>query len=420
MADPLVRHNLVFFAGSLVAGAFGYVYQFVAGRLLGPGEYAVVAAIFSVLYVTTVPTLVITVVTARYAAMYSASADLGRLRYLFRHLSLIVGGGSIVVTLAYLGIAKPVAGFLSVPLLPVLSIAPALPFLLLNPVNRGILQGDHRFASLSLVLLVDSVGRAVLCLVLIRLGAGAVGALIAVTAGTILSYAASLWPLRRLVRRGERRPLDLQRVAAYSMPAGVAIGGIALLTNVDVLLVKHFFGQSAGGQEQAGLYASVATLGRIVYFGTFSITSVMFARVAAQAAGGQSPLRTLNVSAAAMLALASAFVLMIAAFPRVAIGPFGPRFAGAIPYLPAFAAAMGVLALANLMTNYLLAIHDRRFIPVLLGGIGVEIAAITRFHESLWQVILSVSGSLLAVLACLLAIVYLGTRSLASVSAAAE
>ncbi len=376
--------NAVFFAGSILAGFFTYAFQFISGRLLGPSAYSVVAAVFSVIYLLTVPNLVVTTVAARYAASLTASGDVAGLRSLFRRMSLALGACGLIAGVVY-GLATPViATLLHIPLLALLLLAPAIPVFLLVQTGRGILQGQNRFIALSAVLLADAIGRAFLCLVLVKAGFGALGALAAVTIATTFGYGVALLALRHLLT-GTAAHFSMTDPLKFSLPATVAVMGIVLLSNLDILFVKHFF--AGPRQGDAGIYASVATLGKIVYYATFSISTVMFPRIVAHRARGDASRTTLAVSALGVLLVAGGAIGIMGLFPGLALLPFGNSYAPAAAYLPVFAGAMGLLSFANLLTSYLLAVSDHRFIGVLALAVIAEVVLISLNHESLWDVI---------------------------------
>jgi O-antigen/teichoic acid export membrane protein len=401
----LVRHNAIYFVGSLLVLAFAASYQFLSGRLLGPREYASVASVFSVFSLLLVPGLIVSMVASRYTASLIAGARLGELRLFIRKLSIFLGITSAIAAAVFLVASPLIAEFLRLPTGTVASLTPAILLILVISLNRGILQGEQRFVSLSLVQLLDALTRAALAATLIILGLGANGAIFAISIGLLVSYGASLWPLRPLVFGGTAPGVEAGHVARFAVPAAAAVAGTTLLVNIDVLLVKHFL-----NPDQAGVYASVATLGRLVFMVTASITAVMFPRVAALEHLGHQSRRTLQISALAMVGTATAAVLVLALAPSLALLPFGPAFTSAGPYLPLYGVGMGAMALSNLIVSYFLALRDNRFVPVMVIGVIGEVGLISIFHASLWQVVVIVMVVGIAMVLGLALLYLFGTR----------
>ena len=387
-SNRLLRQNLTFLSGSLVAGFFSYAFQFLAGRLLGPKGYGVVASSFAFYNILAISLLVVLTVTMRHAAALHGAGNVAGLRYLFQRLTVLMLVSGAVVAVIYLVALPVLSAFLRVPVPVLLCLAPAVALTLVVGVNRGILQGEGRFGWLSAVLTSESAGRAALAAVLVLVGFGPGGALAGVSLAMGLAYLLGLVPLRHLLGAGAVERVPMRDVMTFAFPTVAAVGGITFLYNADIVLVSHFM------SDRAGVYASVATLGRIVYFATFSITGVMFPNVSAQVARGESAVRTLKLSALAMASIAGVIVLGFALLPNLALLPFGPGFKAAAPYLPVFGLAMGLLSIANLLVNYLLALGNRSFGYVLAAAAVLEVGLISTFHQSIWQVMWIVLGVL--------------------------
>lgn len=162
-------------------------------------------------------------------------------------------------------------------------------------------------------------------------------------------------------------------------------------------MVSHFM------SDRAGVYASVATLGRIVYFATFSITGVMFPNVSAQFARGESTVHTLRFSALAMTGIAAAIVAGFVDLPKPGLAAV--RFRLQSRYPPVFGLSMGLLSISNLLVNHLLALGNRSFAIVLIAAGALEVALISSFRGAIWQVVWSVLA-VLALTAAGLAAIY--------------
>jgi len=382
--SQLLRQNAAYFVGNVLALLLGYIYHFAAGRLLGPEGYAPVAAAFSLYFLLLVPGQMILTVAMHYAATFMVSGDGGQLRSVFRYLMKVTGMGSLLGLGIFLSVSPIIAAFLHIGVLTLLALSPTVLLIPLASVNRGVLQGEQRFVALSILLLADAAVRVVFAVAATLSGFGASGAVLGLGAGLGVGYALSFWPLRHLFT-GRTGDFDKPHVLRFARSTTAAILGISFLFTADILLVKHFL-----DSQQAGIYASVSALGKLVIMATASITGVMFSRVTSLEARGLPGDRTLKASAGMVALVTIATVLIFGIAPGLVLLPFGPAFAAAAPYLPVFAVASGLFSLASLLCNYLLAVHDQRFVPVLgAAGIG-EVTAIWNFHANLWQVITAV------------------------------
>jgi O-antigen/teichoic acid export membrane protein len=386
-ADPtgslpgLLRGSAVYFFGSLLALALGYVYHFAAGRLLGPRDYAPVAAVSSLFFVLLVPGQLVLTATMKWTAALLATGSAGRLHALIVHVRRLAVLATLLGTLLFLVSSPIIATFLAIPVATVIALTPAVALVLVTSMNRGVIQGEQRFLTLSALLVLDAAVRVACALILISAGLGTGGAVVALGLGMVVSYGVSVIKMPRL-ESAAMAPVDSRYLFQFATPVMASVLGMTALYTADVLLVKHFF-----DAETAGIYGSVSTLGKMVLMATISITGAMFPHFTSLRTRGQSGLQTLAFSSGAIAVFTAGFVLVFAAAPRLVLLPFGSQFEPAAPYLPAFGLAMGIFSLLNLLVNYLLAVDDRRFVIVLAAAALGEITGIWVFHARLWQVI---------------------------------
>src|SRR5260221_1363436 len=104
-------------AATTIANVFGYGYQVVMARLLDPGDYAILTALFGVLILESLSAQVIQSATARLAAQYRALDDEPALhvfvRRWARRIGFLAGPPSLAIVLAapYIGpaLSLPIA-----------------------------------------------------------------------------------------------------------------------------------------------------------------------------------------------------------------------------------------------------------------------------------------------------------------------
>ena len=87
--------------------------------------------------------------------------------------------------------------------------------------------------------------------------------------------------------------------------------GQVIISNIDILMVKHFF-----PPDLAGLYAAIALVGRLLYFGAWSVVSAMFPVSAGTNEERQTP-ALLALPLLMVTAMSQLFVLLLAAFPQL-------------------------------------------------------------------------------------------------------
>lgn len=379
----IVRNNALLFIANITAGFFNYVFHFALGRLLGPAAYSVLASAVSAVYLFTLPSLIIQLVSARFTSVAAARGDHPALRPLIRLLTLASLGLGGAIGLAIWFLKGVVARFLQLPDSRIVVVLAATTLLgMLISTNRGVLQGLLRFGTLSLNLIIDTGTRLLVSVGLALAGLGTVGAAFGLLAGPLVAYVQSIPSILRLPRGTPGQPVDAADVARYAAPTVAAVVGVTYLFNVDVVLARHYL-----GAHQAGIYAAGAVLARAVYFIGVTIAAVMFPEVAARHARDEAHFHVVDLS---LLFLAAVGIVLVAAYvlvPAVVLLPYGNQFAAVRPYLGTFAAALMLLALSYLLVTYFLSVNSTRFIAPLLGAGLLETALMAAFHRDLTQLL---------------------------------
>ncbi|HEX6488094.1 MAG TPA: lipopolysaccharide biosynthesis protein [Candidatus Dormibacteraeota bacterium] len=396
-ASRLVRQNLVLFVGGMLAGVGGFVYHLIAARLLGPALYGEVASLVSAYLVGNGATFVITLVLARYAATLEARGSSSALHHLMVRTSKLLVFPSLVA-LALLGVLAPLgASFLHLnSWVPVLWMLLAMVMIWQVGVPRGMLQGMQRFGALSVNQSVEMVFRVGLLAILLVAGFGVVGSMVAVVVGAAVGYSSGMYTLRDILRvPGER--VRLRTMATFALTAAVGTFGILFLYNNDVILAKHYL-----SAHDAGIYGGLNKIETIIYFGTLSVSQVLYPRVVEAIAKDAHPGRLLMLSAGVVLAMGAVAVLVFAAAPRLIVGIlYGERFLDAARFMVPIGLIGLALSLNNLLVYFFMAAHDRVFMPILLAGVALEGVLIFLFHHSLAQVVSDVLSALVLLLGAL-------------------
>ena len=394
--SKLVRQNLVLFLGGFSAGFGGFVYHAIATRALGPRLYGEVAALFALFTVGTTANLILVVVLARYAADLTAAGRLGAIRH-------IVGRTSRLLVVPTAGFCL-LAAALSVPLAdfehfqspaPVIWLGLAIAIYCFTAIPRGVLQGMQRFPGLSANLSLEIVVRTSALALALVAGLAVTGSMVAIVAGVTFAYLLGLVMLRDLYRY-ETDVVRMRTMASFGLTAAAGTLGIMLLYSLDVVLSAHYL-----DKQSAGIYGSLNKIEVIIYYGTLSVSQVLFPRVVEAVATRRHPGRLLLLSGGlmAMLGLGAIVVFGITR-GMVASLLFGSQFSAAQPYVLAVSCIGLGLSLDNLLVQFLMAVHDRLFIPILATACLALPTLIILNHGGLtpivFDVMVTIFGLLLA------------------------
>ncbi len=354
-----------------------YLYNLIMGRWLGPAAFADVSLLVTLFLVVTLVTGTLQTVAARFAAMFQARNDLDsqsglrrwgvRLAWLFG-----IGAASVMVV----GAPFWQSFFHTQSPWPFVILGVGVPIYFAQGVDRGVLQGQLRFVWLSLTYQAEMWVRLAAGILLVSIGFGVNGAIAALTISFVATWLVAL-QVRRTCPAGIVYNADQRRAAVvYAGPVAVALLSQIAINNSDVLLVKHYY-----APEEAGLYAALALIGRIVFFATWSVVTVLLPSVAQRNEQGL-PHRHLLWMSLGLVGLASVVVVTGAYFAGewVVNLLFGPEYLAVAPLLWLYALATTLFALANVFITYQLSLGLRVGSWLALGAGIIQITAIILFH----------------------------------------
>lgn len=395
--SKLVRQNFILFLGGFTAGVGGFVYHAIAGRELGPRRYGEVAALFALYLVGTTANLILVLVLARYAADLKAAGRTGAIRHLVSRTSRLLATPAIAVVLVTAALSAPIAAFehFDSPV-PVIWLGLAIAMFCYTAIPRGILQGTQRFPALSANLSLEVVARTTMLVVLLSVGLGVTGSMIAVLAGGTFAYLLGSYAVRDLFTV-EREVVRMRTMVSFALTAAAGTLGILLLYSLDVVLAAHYL-----DKQNAGIYGSLNKIEVIIYYGTLSVSQVLFPRVVEAIATRRHPGRLLLLSSGLISALGiGAIVIFWITGGLIASLLFGSGFSAAHPYVLAVSFIGLGLSLDNLLVQFLMAVHDRAFIPILAAACVLLVGLIGLHHGGLTAIIADVMVTIYALLVTL-------------------
>ncbi|MFH1149563.1 MAG: hypothetical protein V1748_03720 [Actinomycetota bacterium] len=408
----------IMMVASTLAAALNYIFSIVmTGILGGKGEFSSFNSLNSLFLIVVMGAASVQTVVTKYVAEFDALGQEQNIRHLSRSFSrwlLIIGGVVVVVSFA---VAWPLAGALNLSspvFIIILGTSIAAAFYITFP--YGLLQGQQRFIGLGAAAMATALLRIVCGVVLVAIGLGVYGALGAGTVSAVLVALVVVYYYRDMFR-GKTEPVgDFHPSSALwsLVPVAAAIFLVILMTQIDVVLVRAFWGLKS--PVTADRYSYAALAGKAALFFPEGISIVMFPRVSELRAKGRPTRRVLVWSMAAALVLVGAVVGFYALFPGFTAdfftaGKHGRELA-AIPsilginFVVLFGAVMAIFALVKLLAFYHLAMNRRLFIVFLAAGAVAEVVGIALFHDTLGQilVVMLVVGAALLVINLALAV----------------
>lgn len=385
----LFSNTVIIFVGSTTASVFSYLFNMLMGRMLGPAQYGEMAAILSLLTIVAVGGGVIMTTTMFYSGEMYGLKNFAGIKKLARIFSKFVFMMSILFFLIGTILARPIANFFSIEhVVPVIIAFTSFIFGFAILVNKGILQGTQRFVAFSLIGILEMVLRVSLAVIFVKIGLALSGAIAAAVIATALAYLATYWPLSKLWHNIKAEDttdfhFDRREVTAYTTPVLITTLLLAIILNLDVILVKHYF-----PTDQAGLYAAVSTVGKIILYLTAPIISVMFPMILEKKSRGQKHFKMLLFSLGLTVIGAVLILAVYSAVPDTVIKIlYGSSFTKLSYLLPQLGIFILFYTLINLLANYYLAVKNFVFLVFMLTGLILILTWTAIDHTSITRMI---------------------------------
>lgn len=402
--STFLRHNLIFFIGSVGVGVLNYLYYPILGRLMEPAAFGEVQALVSLFLQFTIFLNVLSMVTVNVVTNYSNRGKLNQVVYELEKIASWLAVGILLLSVIFGNFLKELLQFESVAPFGALALALAVSVPL--TFRSAYIRGERKFGAASTAMAVGAAAKIVCSVALVAFGLGTVGAILGIVAAQIIALIyATVWAARVGFRKPEyakylRKP-KMQAILPELRYAAAVLGGslaITLLMSIDILIVKHYF-----DARTAGLYAGVATVARIIFFFTASISQVLMPSVKLSNTAAQN--RALLLKSLVMLVGVGGSVLLVCvAFPQfITRTLMGNEYTEFVDLLPLLALTMFIISLLNLLLSYLLAMRRKMVAFIGIMGFVVTFAALIVHHDSLRAVVGTVlMGSVITM--CLLVI----------------
>lgn len=384
LAHELLKGSVLVFAGSMIGNFFAYLFHIIAGRMLKPEDYAVIASLISSLYIIGFPTAMFNTAIVRKMAALAAKSEYKKIRYilnfLFRKLSIF----SVLIAIFFFLAKKPIAEFLKIDdsrLIFIIGLTYALS--LVAMVNIATIQGLLKFLSYSVIQSISSILKVLITFLVLKLGFGVFG----VTAGLLVTSAMvfliSLKPLAFIFKYKEEKQV-FSAQAYYSLIwIGIPLIGMGLMINTDVVLVKHFF-----PSFDAGIYAALSTIGRVVLFATSAIVIVLLPLSTKKRESGSSSLKIFKMSQILSFFMSASILFLYLAYPKFIINLFyGKQYYAVAPYLGLIGTYFLIYNAVNLFVNFYISLKKQTVLILPVICAVIQIALITLFHNSFYQIL---------------------------------
>ncbi len=258
--------SAIMLLSSVFVGVMNLIYNFAVAHQLGADKFGHASVVYTVLMLLSSVTLSFQLICSKFVARSDSQAERIAIYKLLHRRSWIIG---LSVGLLLFMSSSAIAHYLNLPS-PLLVRVLALGTVFYIPLGtrRGFMQGTYDFVPLAVNFVLEVVIKLIGAVVLISAGYGVDGVVGAISASVIVAYFVALPRKHHSV---EVKQATLRAGMEEGVQAVIFFIGQVIINNLDIVLVKHFFDAT-----QAGVYAAIALIGRVVYMLSWSVVSSMF------------------------------------------------------------------------------------------------------------------------------------------------
>lgn len=378
----IVSGSMTLLFGSGLTTVVNLLYNIVIARYLGPKSFGHATVVYTLLTLLSAVTLSYQIVCSKVVAQHDTPEKKGAAYRIFHRSAW---GCGLAVAFVLVLFQKDIASYLNLPdsvLVALLAIGAA--FYVPLGSRRGYIQGTYGFRRFAMNLVLEGITRLAGSYLLVLLGFGVRGVIAANAAAVAVAYLAipPKFPVSAV------SPLKLWTAVLEISQALFFFSGQVLINNCDIVLVKHLF-----SAEEAGLYAAIAMVGRVIFSFCSAVVNTTFPLVAGTKAEERNNLKVIATSLLLVFTIGSVLALGLRFTPPwVWTSLFGSGFKIVgkydLSYLQALYAFKTVIySLSVVIITYEMAYKIANTNLIQLVFSGAVIAGILRFHSSLHQVI---------------------------------
>lgn len=377
-----ISQEQLFMLSVLAVNGGNYLYNLILGRVLGPAQFADAAVLITFLLVLSFVAMTFQLVTAKFSVIFENDTFKNFVSKIYKNATLVgIGFGALIIVFAKQ--LQVVFNTSSSGMFTLFGIGVPLYFIM--SVNRGVFQGKKEFKYLSITYQAEMLSRLIITLGLIFLFN--IQSSIVIALGILISFGFGLMPLK-LKNLNFKKTIAIKASQAKQVKSFFIITAFyeftqIIINNSDILLVKHYF-----DAYDAGLYASLALIGRIVYFVAWMFVMLLLPTVVQLKKEGKTTAPILFKYVGYIATVATTIIFACALFPETAITLlFGKSYIAMAPLLWKYALATGLFAISNIFAYYYLSLD--KFIPVVISGVFgmLQMGLVVFFHNSLEQVV---------------------------------
>lgn len=411
LKHELIINSLYMFIGAMIGNVFNFLFNLFMSRNLAVEDYGSLTSMSALIMLATIPAGAVIPAVVSFAGAHFAKGEDDLVSVFFFRIIKPFIFISIVFFVIFIIFSKEIGNFFNIDetFLIVLS-GITIAIIYLGAINGGILQAKLSFKFIAFSNLLAVFIKLTVGVTLVLLGFNLLGAVWAFALSFIVSFVIGFIPLRFIFTKVSRsiNHISLKSIISYGLPSSLATLGLTSLVSADLLLIKHFYAPS-----EAGIYAGLSLVGRVIFFLSAPIGSVMFPLIVRKHSKDERYSSIFFLAIALVLIPSICLSFFYFLYPEIIIKFFLKRdvYLSVSGLLGLFGVFTAIYSLLYLLTYYFLSIKRTKiFLPIIIGSFA-QAFLIFVYHKSFAQVI-TISITIISILLVSLLMYYFYLRKI--------
>lgn len=386
ISHELIKGSSVLFIGSMVMNVLAFIFNLFLTRSLSYAAYGEFASLTALFTLATIPAQSFIPVVVQFSSQYLSKKEYAQAGGLYVKLMRFVVIVAFFIFAAFVVLAFPIKTFLHIPdIFLIFIVGLIVSFVYIATVNSGYLQSLLKFGFTSITYIIGGILKLVIGVFLVTIGWQVGGVLWALFFAFTIPFLLTFIPLKHLLHTKQKKAdIKWKEIGVYAIPAIVAVFSLSAFTSNDLLLVKHFF-----SAHDAGLYAGLALIGRVIFYFTAPIPSVMFPLIIKRYSNGEKFQNLFYMALLLVLVPSIGLTLFYFIFPQITIRILlgGRDYESVASYIGWYGLYLTIFSVLNVLVNFFLSLKRTEVAWVIAIGAIAQAGFIFVFHQNFFTVI---------------------------------
>ena len=345
----LLKASSIVILGSGAVHIANYLFTIVIAKYSSPTNLAEITSLISLITLIGFPTSVITLYTAKLYANNQSTPNTNNI------IKQILQASLLLTTILLLT-SRGAGNLLTVNQQAIRIVIIALPLMALTSIYKGVLQGKKKFHLFSAINIAESLTKIIFTIILLKLFPPIIAVAGALSMSNLTAYLLSKTtaPTEKAQKNTSHiSESKTNTLTQHSEILPIAISSLLILTliNIDLILAKAVL-----PNIEAGTYAALATLGKIITYGAPSASASMLPFIVQDEHNTQAQQKTLYITLAITLVIIGIFSTAKTIWPQAIITILlSTKYLIITPYIPTIILITSMWAIITVFTTFFIA-----------------------------------------------------------------